>query len=88
MGSGCPAGVEPEFKDCGERCPVESVSWNDIQVFIQKLNEKTGQQYRLPSESEWEYACRAGGDGDVLRQQRRGCRGLVHQEQRQTRPTR
>ena len=40
--------------------PVERVSWNDAQEFCQKLNQQTGKQYRLPSEAEWEYACRAG----------------------------
>ena len=45
---------------CGAECPVENVSWEDAQVFIQKLNAKTGKNYRLPSEAEWEYACRAG----------------------------
>lgn len=49
------------FNSCGDNCPVEQVSWDDAQAFIQKLNAKTGKQYRLPSEPEWEYACRAGG---------------------------
>jgi formylglycine-generating enzyme required for sulfatase activity len=49
------------FENCGDTCPVEQVSWNDAKEFIGKLNAKTGKQYRLPSEAEWEYACRAGG---------------------------
>ncbi|MEA1868882.1 MAG: formylglycine-generating enzyme family protein [Euryarchaeota archaeon] len=45
----------------GDDLPVEQVSWNDVQEFIKKLNEKEGtDKYRLPSEAEWEYACRAG----------------------------
>jgi formylglycine-generating enzyme required for sulfatase activity len=51
------------FLNCGEGCPVERVSWYDAQEFIKKLNhkEKT-KKYRLPTESEWEYACRAGSN--------------------------
>jgi formylglycine-generating enzyme required for sulfatase activity len=52
------------FKDCGN-CPIEQVSWNDAQGFIDKLNKANdGFKYRLPSEAEWEYACRAGTTGD------------------------
>jgi formylglycine-generating enzyme required for sulfatase activity len=47
------------FKDC-DNCPVEQVSWDDIQDFLRKLNAQTGKKYRLPTEAEWEYACRAG----------------------------
>jgi formylglycine-generating enzyme required for sulfatase activity len=40
--------------------PVEQVSWDDAKEFCQKLNQFTGKKYRLPTEAEWEYACRAG----------------------------
>jgi formylglycine-generating enzyme required for sulfatase activity len=45
----------------GERLPVEQVSWDDAQAFIQKLKDLTGLPYRLPTEAEWEYAAREGG---------------------------
>lgn len=52
-----------EFKSCGDECPVEQVSWNDVQQFIRKLNQREGSgTYRLPTEAEWEYAARAGSD--------------------------
>ena len=49
------------YYDCGDDCPVENVSWNDVQEFIAKLNSLTGKKYRLPTEAEWEYAARSGG---------------------------
>lgn len=46
----------------GNDLPVENVSWNDCQEFISQLNALTGENFRLPTEAEWEFACRGGNN--------------------------
>jgi formylglycine-generating enzyme required for sulfatase activity len=54
-------GNPSKFKDCGMDCPVEMVSWDDIQGFLEKLNTANdGFEYSLPTEAQWEYSARAG----------------------------
>jgi len=52
-------GKNPSFFKKND-CPVECVSWYEVEEFINKLNTKTGKKYRLPTEAEWEYAARGG----------------------------
>ncbi len=76
-----------DFADCGARCPVERVSWHDVQEFIGRLNVQesgSGYAYRLPTEAEWEYAARAGttgaryGELDAIAWWDGNSRGRVH----------
>ena len=53
-------GSNPSFFSGNKNRPVENVSWDDCQVFINKLNGLTGKSFRLPTEAEWEYAARGG----------------------------
>ena len=54
-------GIDPSrFSHFGDDSPVEQISWDDAKAFAHKLSQKTGKNYRLPSEAEWEYAARAG----------------------------
>ncbi|TRU67622.1 MAG: hypothetical protein EWV55_09310, partial [Microcystis viridis Mv_BB_P_19951000_S69] len=53
-------GTNPSLFTNNPQNPVERVSWNDAQAFCEKLSQITGKTYRLPTEAEWEYACRAG----------------------------
>lgn len=54
----------PSYFKGDQNLPVETVSWNEAKDFCKKISQMTGKEYRLPSEAEWEYACRAGTTGD------------------------
>jgi formylglycine-generating enzyme required for sulfatase activity len=63
MGTNPSAHQGPAFADA-EKMPVENVSWDDCQALVKRLNERVhGGGFRLPTEAEWEYACRVGGEG-------------------------
>lgn len=63
-------GQVPNSSNNCDNCPVTGISWNDAERYIAKLNEKTGRIYRLPSTTEWEYACRANRSGQKYKDYR------------------
>lgn len=67
-------GSNPSFFQEGESLPVENISWNNAVTFLQKMSAGSDRNYRLPTEAEWEFACRSGGE------QQRFCGGDTPQE--------
>ncbi len=59
-------GENPSFFQQEDEYPVEQISWNDAQAFLSKLNASAEKNYRLPTEAEWEYACRSGGKEEMF----------------------
>ncbi len=55
-------GSNSSYFKYGDNYPVESMSWNEIQTFLRKLNQLTGKKYALPTEAQWEYAARGGNE--------------------------
>lgn len=53
-------GLNPSLSQLGGKYPIENISWNEVNEFIQKLNQFSGKNYRLPTEAEWEFASKGG----------------------------
>jgi sulfatase modifying factor 1 len=74
------------LNSCGENCPVNGITWEQAQQFINKLNARGKERFRLPTEAEWEYACRAGArqrycggdDADLVAWHIGNARGDIH----------
>ncbi len=60
-------GTNPSYDEECENCPVDGVSWQDVQLFIKKINEKSDIQFRIPTEAEWEFAARGGNKSNGYR---------------------